>query len=190
MKRTALLLLTSFHLSFAYHLGFYVPLKNTHDPSSGWKYAHALTIAVDDVNNNPNILPGHNFTYSWTDSSDSEEVLRTMYQKYISPRTADSDAGRVRTPDMTTTALNGTQATPNVTQATPNVTQATPNVTQATPNTTQATPNTPVDVFIGPAFHCTAPAKLAQAFKIPMISYVSILFQNYLYTTQLLCSYD
>jgi hypothetical protein len=132
MTRTPFLLLTFLQLSTAYHMGFYIPLIDgrENDVNSGRAYAHALTIAIDDVNNDPSILPGHNLTYSWTNSTDSSEVLRSMYQKYISPLNVTCGA--------------------------------------------QPTPNTPVDVFIGPADSCTAPAKVAQAFNIPMISYVSI----------------
>ncbi|CAB4032083.1 atrial natriuretic peptide receptor 1-like, partial [Paramuricea clavata] len=129
MTRTPLLLLTFLQLSTAYHMGFYIPLVygREDDATSGRAYAHALTIAMDDVNNDPRILPGHNLTYSWTNSTDSSEVVRSMYQKYIAPPNVTCDA--------------------------------------------QPTPNTPVDVFIGPADSCTAPAKVAQAFNIPMISY-------------------
>ena len=134
MKGITLFFLTLLRLSFAYHLGLFVPISyNTFtdfdNTKSGQAYAHALTIAIDDVNNDPNILPGHNLTYSWTNSTDKNEVLRAMYQKYISPN-AEND------------------------------------------NTTRTVPK--VDVFIGPAFNCTAPAKVAQAFNIPIISYVSV----------------
>jgi hypothetical protein len=130
MKIAAFLFATFLQHSFAYHLGFYVPLpkKDTWSLRNGRGYAHALTVAVDDVNNDPSILPGHKLTYNWTESTDSAEVLRTMYEKYIPSHDAAKDSSK-----------------------------------------------TPVDVFIGPAFHCSAPAKIAEAFNIPMISYVSVL---------------
>ena len=106
-------------MPIAEKIDLYTDYDNT---KSGQNYAHALTIAIDDVNNDPNILPGHNLTYSWTNSRDNNEVLREMYKSYISP--------------------NGEKAK--------------------------------VDVFIGPAFGCIAPAKVAQGFNIPMISYVSM----------------
>ena len=112
-------------MSSGYHLAFYVPFEYKNyirdETKNGNRYPHALTIAIDDVNNNPNILPGHNLTYNWTDSTESNVVLRTMYEKYI-----------------------------------------------------QSNRSKPVDAFIGPAFHCAAPAKVAKAFDIPMISYVSM----------------
>ena len=120
---TALLLLVFLHQSVAYHLGFFVPKgysgQGFEDNDYGESYPHALTIAIDDVNKDPTILPGHKLTYNYTDSTDSGDVLKAMYQRYIS------------------------------------------------------SPNGTVDAFIGPAFNCEAPAKVAEAFNIPMISYVS-----------------
>ncbi|XP_028395101.1 receptor-type guanylate cyclase Gyc76C-like [Dendronephthya gigantea] len=109
------------HHSSAYHIGFFVPIAPPYSlqANDGKSYAHALTIAVDDVNNNSTILPSHNLSYSWTNSWKSDAVLQSMYSKYISP----------------------------------------------------CNTSTPVDVFIGPAFDCSAPAKVAESFNIPMISY-------------------
>ena len=136
MRRSIFLILVFQPLIFAYHLGFFVPVdksrKGNVDKNFGQAYAHALTIAINKLNSDPSILPGHNLTYSWTNSLDSENVLRAMYQKYILPPSPPTE-------------LNMTNATK------------------------------PVDVFIGPAFNCTAPARVAQAFNIPMISYVSII---------------
>ena len=153
MKSVALVLATFLHLCFAYHLGFYVPMKppKRDDAVSGRKYAHALTIAVDDVNNDPNILPGHNLTYSWTDSSDSANVLRTMYEKYIPSPTMNCGAGRAKSSNVTASPAT---------------------------DVAQTSSKTPVDVFIGPAFHCATAAKVAEAFKIPMISYVSTISKD------------
>ena len=124
MKSCAVVLLwTSLQLSSAYHIAFFVPFRvgaNIGKIQNGNQYAHALTIAIDDVNNDPNILRGHNLTYHWTDSTDRLEVLRAMYEKYVSPNS--------------------------------------------------------VDVFIGQAYDCSAPARIAQAFKKPLITYVSIRF--------------
>ena len=39
------------------------------DSELGMAYAHGLTIAIDDVNSNSTILPGHTLTYNWTDST-------------------------------------------------------------------------------------------------------------------------
>ena len=118
---TVLILIASLRLSSAYHLGFFVPIGPAYT-ADGRGYAHALTIAIDDINNNRSILPGHNLSFSWTNSWRSDAVLQSMYSKYISP----------------------------------------------------CNKSTPVDVFIGPAFHCSAPAKVAESFNIPMLSYVSI----------------
>jgi hypothetical protein len=127
MNRAALLL-ASLQLSLAYHLQFFVPLNNEgvswDDAEYGKSYAHGLTIAIDDVNNDPTILPGFKLTYSWTDSTDNDAVLQMMYN-------------------------NGTQHV--------------------------STKNGPVDVFIGPASKCQAPANVAEALNIPMISYVSMI---------------
>lgn len=71
---TAIVVLTFLHLCFAYHVHFFVPLKY----NLGNSYAHALTIAIDDVNSDSTILPGHNLTYSWSDSSDVDVMLQTM----------------------------------------------------------------------------------------------------------------
>ncbi len=126
MKRAALIL-AFLQLSLAYHIQFFVPLKyegyNWQLTETGKSYAHALTIAIDDVNNDPTILPGHKLTYSWTDSTASGVVLHTM-SNY---KTHDS------------------------------------------------LKNKSVDVFIGPASKCEAPANIAEELNIPMISYVSIL---------------
>lgn len=82
MMRIALLLLAFLQLSIAYHLQFFVPIKKDvmsfDDSEFGKSYAHGLTIAIDDVNNDPTILPGHNLTYSWVDSTDGDAVLRTI----------------------------------------------------------------------------------------------------------------
>lgn len=123
MIGAVLILSTFLQLSLAYHLKFFVPL-NYKDPSlddceSGKGYAHALTIAVDDVNNDPKILPGHRLTYSWMDSTSRKEVSRAMHEIHGLPQ------------------------------------------------------NKSVDAFIGPAFNCSTPAKVAEALDIPMISYVS-----------------
>ncbi|XP_046854845.1 speract receptor-like isoform X3 [Xenia sp. Carnegie-2017] len=118
-----LLLVNLIKFCASYHLGFFVPIfeeadfLGTREEFAGQSFAHALTIAIDDVNTNSTILPGHNLTYSWTNSKDNLNALRAMHERYISP------------------AKN------------------------------------PVDVFIGPAHKCAAPARVAEAFHVPMISY-------------------
>ncbi|XP_028405467.1 receptor-type guanylate cyclase Gyc76C-like [Dendronephthya gigantea] len=122
MIGATLILSTFMQFSLAYHLKFFVPLNyedlSLGDCESGKGFAHALTIAVDDVNNDPKILPGHRLTYSWIDSTNNNVVSQAMQEIQGLPQ------------------------------------------------------NESVDVFIGPAFNCSTPAKVAEALDIPMISYL------------------
>lgn len=111
MLSISVLLLPFLQLCLAYHVQFLVPIKKDlmsfDDAEYGKSYAHGLTIAIDDVNNDPAILPGHQLTYSWIDSTDSDVVLRTMYKaKNESIDVFMGPASKCHTPAKIAEALN------------------------------------------------------------------------------------
>ena len=114
MKRIAALILTFLQLSIAYHLQFFVPVKKDlmsfDDSEFGKSYAHGLTIAIDAVNNDSTILPGHQLTYSWVDSTDGDAVLRTINRtNFFENESIDvfiGPASKCHTPAKIAEALN------------------------------------------------------------------------------------
>ena len=58
-------------------LGLLIPFKNTNRLGNffhrGEFFASAMSIAVDDINSRPDLLPGQNVTFIWNDT-DCEEV--------------------------------------------------------------------------------------------------------------------
>ena len=114
MLSISVLLLPFLQLCLAYHIQFLVPIKKDFvsfdDAEYGKSYAHGLTIAIDDVNNDPAILPGYQLTYSWIDSTDSDVVLRTMYKaKSFKNESIDvfiGPASKCHTPAKIAEALN------------------------------------------------------------------------------------
>ncbi|XP_031556269.1 atrial natriuretic peptide receptor 2-like isoform X2 [Actinia tenebrosa] len=68
-----------------FKIGLIIPYKTValhvgNNFMKGENFAAAITIAVEDLNSNPDILPGHNITFTWEDSK-CEELL-TIRQEF------------------------------------------------------------------------------------------------------------
>lgn len=68
-----------------FKIGLLIPYKTVaphvgNDFMKGENFAAAITIAIQDLNSNPSILPGHNITFTWEDSK-CEELL-TIRQEF------------------------------------------------------------------------------------------------------------
>lgn len=87
LDRIALAICYCFSVVFAvqeYKLGLLIPYSavGTHtgnDYNKGENFASAISVAVDDVNGNPTLLPEHNLTFIWNDSQ-CDELLALREQ--------------------------------------------------------------------------------------------------------------
>jgi len=107
-------------LSKEFKIGLLIPYKLVHDGDGnyfkGENFAAAITIAVQDINDNKNLLPGHNISFTWADTDCNElQTIRDQF-KMVNHR---------------------------------------------------------VSAIIGPGCYCKTAARNAEAFNLPIISYVS-----------------
>lgn len=68
-----------------YTLGLLIPMTSAHFTMKGIYYASAMSIAVDEVNKERNLLPGNNISFIWNDTDcwDENKTIRAlMYQMY------------------------------------------------------------------------------------------------------------
>lgn len=68
-----------------YTVGLLIPMKEAFYTKKGMYYASAMSIAVDEVNRQENLLPGNNISFIWndTDCEDEDKTIRAlMYQIY------------------------------------------------------------------------------------------------------------
>lgn len=113
--------LSTVALAYDVKIGLLIPFKHASKLGNyfhrGEYYASAISIAVDDINRNPNLLPGHNVSFVWNDTQceDLDTVRALVHQL-----------------------------------------------------------NSGVNVLIGPACSCNTSARIAAAFNVTMISYVSL----------------
>lgn len=74
-------------------LGLLIPFKHANKLGNyfhrGEYYASAISIAVDDINGNPNLLAGHNVSFVWNDTECEElNTLRSIVHQLNSGVTA------------------------------------------------------------------------------------------------------
>lgn len=125
MKVLVLMLLAStFGFPFSltepmnYTVGLLIPMEKARFTKKGKYYAAAITIAVEEINKQQNLLPGSSLSFIWNETNcyDEQKTIRPlMYQMYEAR----------------------------------------------------------VSAIIGPACNCGTTARIAAAFNVPMISYVS-----------------
>ena len=62
-------------------LGLLIPFHTSDSfNSKGLYYAPAISQAVEDINNMPDLLPGHNISFIWNDTEcDEEQALRALF---------------------------------------------------------------------------------------------------------------
>lgn len=80
----AFLLLTSV-TEADYTVGLLIPMYKAFYTKKGIYYASAMSIAVDEINRQENLLPGNNISFIWnnTDCEDEDKTIRAlMYQIY------------------------------------------------------------------------------------------------------------
>lgn len=122
MVSTVALLFSVSGAEAEYTLGLLIHMRgNAPYMQKGIYYASAISIAVDEINRQQNLLPGNNISFIWndTDCEDENKTIRALlYQIYEAK----------------------------------------------------------VSAIIGPGCTCNTSARIAAAFNIPMISYVSIHF--------------
>jgi guanylate cyclase len=80
-----LLCYCSFSHEKEFKIGLLIPYKTVashagNDFNKGENFAAAITIAIEDLNSDPNILPGHNITFTWEDTECNE--LLTIKQEF------------------------------------------------------------------------------------------------------------
>ena len=66
-------------------VGLLIPMYQAFFTKKGIYYASAMSIAVDKINKQQNLLPGNNISFIWnnTDCEDEEKTIRAlMYQIY------------------------------------------------------------------------------------------------------------
>lgn len=72
-----------------YTLGLLIPMTDADYPENGQYYASAMSIAVDAVNRQQNLLPGHNISFIWNDTACWKEdttirgLLHQMYEANV-----------------------------------------------------------------------------------------------------------
>lgn len=68
-----------------YTVGLLIPMYKAFYTKKGIYYASAISIAVDEINRQKNLLPGNNISFIWndTDCEDENKTIRAlMYQMY------------------------------------------------------------------------------------------------------------
>lgn len=68
-----------------YTVGLLIPMYNAYYTKKGIYYASAMSIAVDKINRQKDLLPGNNISFIWndTDCEDEDKTIRAlMYQIY------------------------------------------------------------------------------------------------------------
>ena len=81
----ALLYLLSVTEAENYTVGLLIPMKGAHYTKKGVYYASAISIAVDEINRQENLLPGNNISFIWNDTNCNDEnktIRALMYQMY------------------------------------------------------------------------------------------------------------
>ena len=80
----ALLFLLSVTEAQNYTVGLLIPLSNAFFTKKGIYYASAISIAIDEINKQENLLPGHNISFIWnnTECEENKTIRALMYQIY------------------------------------------------------------------------------------------------------------
>ena len=81
----ALLYLLSVTEAANYTVGLLIPMTGAGYTKKGVYYASAISVAVDEINRQENLLPGNNISFIWnnTDCNDENKTIRAlMYQMY------------------------------------------------------------------------------------------------------------
>lgn len=87
-----MLLLCSISHQKEFKIGLLIPYKTVKHASGegnyikGENFAAAITIAIRDINSNPNLLPGHNISFTWEDTGCNELKTITYQFKMVNQR--------------------------------------------------------------------------------------------------------